>query len=100
MCLSVGGLKDLALGRVVPVPEVSRARDVTFEAGDRVPEKLLNQVNVGEQHAAAAVAGQAQIVKSLSVSPGQASIQWVFFFSFGVSHTLQSGLHRSLGQSA
>ena len=38
--LSVGGLEDLTLGRVVP-------------------EQLLDQVDVGEQHAAAAVAGEA-----------------------------------------
>jgi len=46
--LSVGGLEDLALGRVVP-------------------EQLLNQVDVGEQHTAAAVAGKSQFVERLTV---------------------------------
>lgn len=47
-CSSVGGLEDLALGRVVS-------------------EELLDQVDVSEQHAAAAVAGKSQFVKRLSV---------------------------------
>ena len=46
--LSVGGLEDLTLGRVVS-------------------EELLDQVDVGEQHTAAAVAGESQFVKRLSV---------------------------------
>jgi len=46
--LSVGGLEDLTLGRVVP-------------------EQLLDQVDVGEQHAAAAVAGESQFVERLTV---------------------------------
>jgi hypothetical protein len=46
--LSVGSLVDLALGRVVP-------------------EQLLDQVDVSEQHAAAAVAGQSKVVQRLSV---------------------------------
>jgi hypothetical protein len=46
--LSVGRLEDLTLGRVVP-------------------EQLLDQVDVGEQHAAAAVAGESQFVERLTV---------------------------------
>jgi hypothetical protein len=46
--LSVGGLEDLALGRVVP-------------------EQLLDQVDVGKQHAAAAVASESKIIERLSV---------------------------------
>ena len=46
--LSVGGLEDLTLGRVVP-------------------EQLLDQVDVSEQHAAAAVAGESQFVERLTV---------------------------------
>ena len=46
--LSVGGLEDLTLGRVVP-------------------EQLLDQVDVGEQHAAAAVTGESQLVKRLTI---------------------------------
>ena len=46
--LSVGGLEDLTLGRVVS-------------------EELLDQVNVSEQHAAAAVAGESQLVERLTV---------------------------------
>ena len=46
--LSIGGLEDLTLGRVVP-------------------EQLLDQVDVSEQHAAAAVAGESQFVERLTV---------------------------------
>jgi hypothetical protein len=46
--LSVGSLEDLALGRVVP-------------------EQLLNQVDVGEQHAAAAVAVESQFGERRSI---------------------------------
>jgi len=46
--LSIGGLEDLTLGRVVS-------------------EQLLNQVDVSEQHAAAAVAGESQFVERLTV---------------------------------
>ena len=46
--LSIGGLEDLTLGRVVP-------------------EQLLDQVDVSEQHAAAAVAGESQFVERLTI---------------------------------
>lgn len=47
-CLSVGGLEDLTLGRVVP-------------------EQLLDQVDVSEEHTAAAVAGESQFVERLTI---------------------------------
>ena len=46
--LSVGGLEDLTLGRVVP-------------------EQLLDQVDVSEKHTAATVAGESQFVERLTV---------------------------------
>lgn len=46
--LSVGRLEDLTLSRIVS-------------------QQLLDQVDVGEQHAAAAVTGKAKIVKRFSV---------------------------------
>ena len=46
--LSVGGLENLTLGRVVS-------------------EQLLDQVDVSEKHAAAAVAGESQFVERLTV---------------------------------
>lgn len=46
--LSVGGLEDLTLSRVVP-------------------EQLLDQVDVSEQHTAAAVAGESQFVERLTI---------------------------------
>jgi hypothetical protein len=48
--LSVGRLQNLALSRVVP-------------------EQLLDQVDVSEQHAAAAVAGESQLVERGSIGP-------------------------------
>jgi hypothetical protein len=47
--LPVGSLEDLALGRVVP-------------------EQLLDQVHVREQHATAAVAGESQFAQRFSVN--------------------------------
>lgn len=53
--LSVGGLEDLTLGGVVS-------------------EELLNQVDVGEKHTAAAVAGKSQFVERLTFSHALATI--------------------------
>lgn len=64
--LSGGGLKDLTLGGVVPFHYVSLAPG-NFEKIAYVPEKLLNQVDVSEQHTTAAVAGESQVVQRLSV---------------------------------
>lgn len=55
--LSGSGLEDLTLGRVVPVHCVSLA-SLDFEQIAHVPEKLLDQVDVSEQHTTAAVAGK------------------------------------------
>lgn len=64
--LSGGGLENLALGGVVPDCHINTAQ-VDFPKVVYVPEKLLNQVDVSEQHTTAAVAGKSQIVQSLSV---------------------------------
>ena len=54
--LSVGGLEDLTLGRVVP-------------------EQLLDQVDVSEKHTAAAVAGESQFVERLTFSHALATVR-------------------------
>lgn len=77
--LSVGGLKDLTLGRVVS-------------------EELLNQVDVGEKHTAAAVAGKSQFVERLTVDDHRQSL-FPKYSKRGIPHTLQSCPRHYRGQS-
>ena len=77
--LSVGGLEDLTLGRVVP-------------------EQLLDQVDVSEKHTAAAVAGESQFVERLTIEDYSQSL---FTDSLGEyrPHTLRSCPRHYRGQS-
>ena len=77
--LSVGSLEDLTLGRVVP-------------------EQLLDQVDVSEQHAAAAVAGESQFVERLTVH-GYHQRLIPDCFRRGIPRTLQSCPRHYRGQS-
>ena len=77
--LSVGGLEDLTLGGVVS-------------------EELLNQVDVGEKHTAAAVAGKSQFVERLTVDDHRQSL-FPKYSKIGIPHTLQSCPRHYRGQS-
>lgn len=77
--LSVGGLEDLTLGRVVP-------------------EQLLDQVDVSEKHTAAAVAGESQFVERLTIEDYSQSL-FTDSLREHRPHTLRSFPRHYRGQS-